>query len=238
MEAVILAGGKGTRLRPYTTTLPKPLMPVGERPILAIVIAQLKAAGIKKITIAVNHMAELIMAYFGNGEKFGVEITYSMEDKPLGTVGPVKLIKDLPDHFLVMNGDILCNLNYAELFKAHVASGAGFTIATYQRDAKIDFGVLEIDKTSKQLTAFIEKPTYHFDVSMGIYVFSKSVLEIVPRDQPFGIDNLALRMLAERQAVNTFPFSGYWLDIGRPDDYDQANNDVANNPGLFEKMDK
>ena len=234
MEAVILAGGKGTRLRPYTTTLPKPLMPVGERPILEIVIGQLKAAGIKKITIAVNHMAEIIMAFFGNGEKFGVEITYSMEDKPLGTVAPLKLIKNLPEHFLVMNGDILSNIDYAEVIKSHIASGARLTIATFQRDAKIDFGVLEIDKATNRLTGFIEKPVYHFDVSMGVYVFSREVMDVVPVNQPFGIDNLALKMLAEKQHVNTFRFGGYWLDIGRPDDYDQANHDIAENASLFE----
>ena len=233
MEAVILAGGKGTRLRPYTTTLPKPLMPVGERPILEIVIGQLRAAGIKKITIAVNHMAEIIMAFFGNGEKFGVEISYSLEDKPLGTVGPIKLIKDLPEHFLVMNGDILSDIDYSGLFSAHIASGEQFTIATYQRDSKIDFGVLEIDKTTNKLTGFIEKPIYHFDVSMGIYIFSKSLMDIVPSDQPFGIDNLALKMLGNKQPINTFQFGGYWLDIGRPDDYDKANKDLADNPLLF-----
>ena len=233
MEAIILAGGKGTRLMPYTTTLPKPLVPVGERPILEIVINQLKSAGIKKITIAVNHMAEIIMAFFGNGEKFGVEITYSIEDKPLGTVGPLKLIKNLPDYFLVMNGDILSNINYAEVVEAHIASGAAFTIATYQRDSKIDFGVLEIDKNSKQLTGFIEKPVYHFDVSMGIYVFSKKVMDIVPDNEAFGIDNLALSLLSKGVPINTFPFNGYWLDIGRPDDYDRANKDFADNPSLF-----
>ena len=236
MEAIILAGGKGTRLRPYTTTLPKPLMPVGERPILEIVIGQLRAAGIKKITLAVNHMADIIMAFFGNGEKFGVEISYSMEDKPLGTVGPVKLIKDLPEYFLVMNGDILSDIDYAGLIKAHIASGTPLTIATYRRDSKIDFGVLEIDKTSNRLTGFIEKPIYNFDVSMGIYVFSRSLMEMVPANQPFGIDNLALRMLAENLPINTFQFSGYWLDIGRPDDYDKANKDLADNPLLFENM--
>ena len=236
MEAIILAGGKGTRLRPYTTTLPKPLMPVGERPILEIVIGQLRAAGIKKITLAVNHMADIIMAFFGNGEKFGVEISYSMEDKPLGTVGPIKLIKDLPEYFLVMNGDILSDIDYAGLIKAHIASGTPLTIATYRRDSKIDFGVLEIDKTSNRLTGFIEKPIYNFDVSMGIYVFSRSLMEMVPANQPFGIDNLALRMLVENLPINTFQFGGYWLDIGRPDDYDKANQDLADNPSLFENI--
>src|SRR5215831_1110575 len=214
MEAVILAGGKGTRLKPYTTTLPKPLMPVGERPILEIVIGQLRAAGIKKVRMAVNHMADIIMAFFGNGEKFGVEITYSIEDKPLGTVGPVKLIKDLPESFLVMNGDILSDIDYADLHSKHLSSGADLTIATYQRDNEIDFGVLEIE--GGRLTAFREKPVYHLSVSMGIYVFNRALLSRVPANQHFGIDNLVLGMLADKHPVNTYAFLGYWLDIGRP----------------------
>lgn len=226
MEAVILAGGKGTRLRPYTTTLPKPLMPVGERPILEIVIGQLRAAGCTKITMAVNHMADIIMAFFGNGEKYGIDIAYSMEDSPLGTVGPIRLIENLPENFLVMNGDILTDINYADLYRKHLHAGASLTIATYQRDSKIDFGVLEIDKNSNRLTAFREKPVYHFDVSMGIYVFHRSLLESIPINQPWGIDNLVLGMLANHQPVNSYPFDGYWLDIGRPDDYDLANQDI------------
>lgn len=150
MEAVILAGGKGSRLRPFTITLPKPLMPIGERPILEIVINQLKANGVTKITIAVNHMADLIMAFFGSGDKLGVEIKYSIEEKALGTVAPVKLIKDLPEYFIVMNGDILTDINYADLFNAHIKSGALFTVATYQREALIDFGVLDVENKDRK----------------------------------------------------------------------------------------
>lgn len=201
-------------------------MPVGERPILEIVIGQLRDAGFKKITMAVNHMADIIMAFCGNGEKFGIEIAYSTEQSPLGTVGPVRLIENLPENFLVMNGDILTDINYAELYNNHLKSKAKFTIATYQRDSKIDFGVLEVDKASNQLTGFFEKPVYHFDVSMGIYVFNRAVLDRVPENAPFGIDNLVLSMLADKDPINSFPFSGYWLDIGRPDDYDQANQDI------------
>jgi NDP-mannose synthase len=226
MEAVILAGGKGSRLRPFTITLPKPLMPIGERPILEIVINQLKANGVTKITIAVNHMADLIMAFFGSGDKLGVEIKYSIEEKALGTVAPVKLIKDLPEYFIVMNGDILTDINYADLFNAHIKSGALFTVATYQREALIDFGVLDVENNSNRITGFHEKPIYRFDVSMGIYVFSRALLDFVPFNVPYGIDNLVLDMLKNKMLVNAYPFKGYWLDIGRPDDYDQANRDV------------
>jgi len=232
MEAVILAGGKGTRLRPYTTTLPKPLVPVGDRPILEIVIGQLRAAGVKKITIAVNHMADLIMAFFGNGEKLGVEIVYSIEDQPLSTVAPIKLIHNLPEHFLVLNGDVLTDLAYEMLYQAHVKADVGLTIATCQRDVAIDFGVLDLDRQSSRLVGFREKPTYHFDVSMGVYVFSRSVLEHVPEGKPYGIDNLVLDMLRDGHMVKAYPFEGFWLDIGRPDDYERANLEIERLPSL------
>lgn len=226
MEAVILAGGKGTRLRPFTITLPKPLMPVGERPILEVVIGQLKSKGVTKITIAVNHMADIIMAFFGSGDKYGLRIEYSIEDKALSTVAPVKLIKDLPEYFIVMNGDILTDIDYADLYKNHIKSGALFTIATYQREVKIDFGVLDITSNELGITGFREKPLFKFDVSMGIYVFSRSLLDRVPFNSPYGIDNLVLDMLRTGTHINAYPFNGYWLDIGRPDDYDQANRDI------------
>lgn len=226
MRAVIMAGGKGVRLRPYTTTLPKPLMPVGERPILNIVIDQLRAAGVERVTIAVNHMAEVIMAFFGSGERFGLEIDYSLEDKPLGTIAPLKLIEDLPEHFIVMNGDTLTDIDYADLYAAHVSSGRPLTIATYKRQVKIDFGVLETDGDTRLITGFSEKPTYDFEVSMGVYVFSRGLLERVPTNEPYGLDDLVLGMLEDGQPVNTYEFDGYWLDIGRPEDYDRANRDV------------
>lgn len=226
MEAVILAGGRGTRLRPYTVTLPKPLVPVGEHPILDIVIRQLKAAGVTKITIAVNHMADLIMAFFSKGEKYGLEIGYSFEEKPLSTVAPIKLISNLPEHFLVMNGDVLTNIDYRDLYNCHIKSGDDLTIATYRRDTKIDFGVLEINEHKKLLTGFSEKPCYHFNVSMGVYVFSRAVLDKVPYNEPYGFDNLVCDMLKAQKPINIYPFEGYWLDIGRPDDYEQANEDI------------
>lgn len=212
-------------MKPYTTTLPKPLMPVGEQPIVSIVIEQLKAAGVRKITLAVNHMAELIMSFFGTGHKFGVEIEYSVEERPLGTVGPVKLIQNLPENFFVMNGDILTDVNYCALMDAHLQSPAKMTIALYQRQIPIDFGVLQVD-TSKKVTGFQEKPDLKFDVSMGIYVFNRKVLDHVPPGEPYGFDNLVLDMLARGDAINTHRHRGYWLDLGRPDDYDQANRDI------------
>lgn len=225
MRAIILAGGKGTRLKPYTTTIPKPLVPVGDMAIMEIVVRQLKQCGFDHLTVAVNHKAQLIRAYFEDGKRWGVTIDYSVEDKPLSTIGPLKLIDDLPDHFLVMNGDILTDLDYASFFRSHVDSGAIGTVATYRRDTKIDFGVLEYDGDANVITAFIEKPVEHFCVSMGIYAFSKRVMDLIPAGVPFGFDHLMLKLIAERQDVRAHPFNGYWLDIGRPDDYDRANRE-------------
>jgi NDP-mannose synthase len=223
MEAVILAGGKGTRLRPYTTVLPKPLMPVGGRPILGIMIEQLKQAGVEKITIAVNHMAEIIIAVLGSGERYGLQIAYSIESIPLGTIGPLKLIKDLPQDFLLMNGDLLTNLDYAAIYRAHIESGCRLTTSAYCREVKIDFGVLQTDLDKHRVLGFQEKPLYRFDVSMGIHVMNRELLDQVPAGVPYGMDNLTLDMLSRKDAINLYPFSGYWLDIGRPEDFDRAN---------------
>lgn len=225
MRAVILAGGKGTRLRPYTTTIPKPLVPVGDMAIMEIVIRQLSRSGFDHITVAVNHQAQLIRAYFMDGEQWGVTMDYSIEDKPLSTMGPLKLIDGLPQYFLVMNGDILTDLDYDALYRSHVESGAIGTIATYERDTKIDFGVLKYDGENNRIYGFVEKPVEHFCVSMGIYVFSRDILELIPKDVPFGFDHLMHRFIEEQRDVRAYPFDGYWLDIGRPDDYDRANNE-------------
>jgi NDP-mannose synthase len=226
MQAVILAGGKGTRLRPYTTTIPKPLMPIGEKAILEILIRQLCSAGVKKITLAVSHSADLISAFVGNGERFGIDIKYSREEKPLGTVGPIKLIKDLPENFLVMNGDVLTDLNFEDLFLNHVRSNALLTISAYSRLQKIDFGVIDVDMENKQVIGFREKPVYEFRVSMGIYVFNRALLDQVPISVPYGFDDLVISLLKDKQPIHVYPYGGYWLDIGRPDDYDKANQDI------------
>ncbi len=225
MRAIVLAGGKGTRLLPYTTTIPKPLVPVGDMAIMEIVIRQLANCGFGHITVAVNHQAQLIMAYFEDGKRWGIRIDYSMEDKPLSTMGPIRLISDLPEHFLVMNGDILTDLDYAGFYQSHVDSGAIGTIATYQREAKIDFGVLKYDGEKNVISDFVEKPVEHFCVSMGIYTFSREIIKFIPEGIPFGFDDLILKLIAEKQDIRAHPFSGYWLDIGRPEDYDRANNE-------------
>jgi NDP-mannose synthase len=226
MKAIILAGGKGTRLRPYTTVIPKPLVPVGEKAIIEILILRLKKAGIQELTLCVNHFAELIMAFLGDGKKYGLKIDYSLEDKPLSTVAPIKLIKDLPDHFMVMNGDLLTDLPFENLIDYHLKRNCLLTVATYKRNVKIDFGTIMVDPNSLFATGFQEKPTFHFEVSMGVYVFNKKVLDIVPDNQPFGFDNLMIALLKAHKPVNIYQYDGYWLDIGRPEDYEKAQEDL------------
>ncbi len=225
MRAIILAGGKGTRLLPYTTTIPKPLVPVGDMAIMEIVIRQLRDCGFNQITVAVNHQAQFIRAYFEDGKRWGVTIDYSIEDQPLSTMGPLRLVNDLPENFLVMNGDILTDINYADFYQSHVDSGAIGTVATYQREVKIDFGVLNYNGQNNLITEFVEKPIEHFCVSMGIYVFSKRIMNYIPENVPFGFDHLMLKLIAEKQDIRSNPFRGFWLDIGRPDDYDMANRE-------------
>lgn len=226
MRAVILAGGKGVRLKPYTLTLPKPLVPVGEEPIMKLLLNNLKLQGIKEAVICVNHMSELIQAYFGDGSTMGMKIRYSHEQKPLGTVAPIKLIKGLPDDFLVMNGDILTDLSLHKLFYEHKTNDAIMTVATYKRKVAVDFGVIKYDH-DHIAREFIEKPEYKLDVSMGIYAFNKRVFDFVPDNTYFGFDDLMHKLLKNGETVKTFEHHGYWLDIGRPEDYEQANEDVA-----------
>jgi NDP-mannose synthase len=221
MRAVILAGGKGTRLQPYTTVLPKPLMPVGDMPILEVVLRQLKAAGINRVTMAVGYLAELLQAFFGNGARLGLPIDYSIEPKPLGTVGPLTLIPDLNGTLLMMNGDVLTTLDYADLISSHRHSGAVATIATHVRQVKIDFGVIKTDGSSR-LIDYVEKPTLEYRVSMGVYVFEPEVLHYLKPGEYRDFPDLIKTLIAERQRVVSYPFSGYWLDMGRPDDYARA----------------
>ncbi len=218
MQAVILAGGRGRRLLPYTTVLPKPLMPIGDYPILEVILRQLKRSGFDDVIISTGYLHELIHAYIDSIRDFGLAISYTHETEPLGTIGPLHLVPRLDDNFLVMNGDILTDLNYRTLFDAHVRKGATATVATYQRDVNIDFGVLEKDDSGR-IVAFREKPTYHFDVSMGVYVFSRAILDLVPKGKPFGFDQLMYSLVERKADVFSYSHDGYWLDIGRPDDY-------------------
>lgn len=232
MRAVILAGGKGTRLRPYTVVLPKPLMPIGDFPILEVIIRQLKANGFDHITLSVNHQAELIQAFFGFGEKFGLKIDYCREDKPLSTMGPLSLIADLPDNFIVMNGDVLTDLNFQAFYNQHVEKGSIFTISSYVREHINDYGVLETSE-SQMLTGFKEKPKTRFEVSMGVYMVSNKVLNYIPHNSAYGFDHLMLDLIADEKNATVRTHKGYWLDIGRPDDYHVAIEEFEKNREKF-----
>jgi len=220
-RAIILAGGKGTRLLPYTVVLPKPLMPIGEFPILEVIVRQLVRHGFDHVTMAVNHQAEIIRAFFQDGAKWGVKIDYSLEDKPLSTMAPLRLIRDLPENFMVMNGDILTDLNYSAFYEEHVSTKDIFTISAHSREQKIDYGVLEMD-ANNHLSGFREKPSGEYLVSMGVYMASRRVVGFIPEGKSYGFDNLMLDLLAAGKPAVVRKFDGYWLDIGRPDDYVQA----------------
>jgi NDP-sugar pyrophosphorylase family protein len=232
VKAVILAGGRGTRLAPYTTILPKPLMPVSDKPILDVVINQLRHYGFTEITLAVGYLSELLMAYFGDGSRFGVSIRYSHEDQPLGTAGPIALVENLDEPFLVMNGDILATIDFGELMAYHRSGDAVATIVTYPRSVKIDLGVIEFDEHN-QLTAYIEKPTNHYHVSTGVYIFDPRVRQYIPRNQRLDLPDLLLHMRAQGETVRCYRFNGYWLDIGRIDDYQKAVEDFEQNRARF-----
>ncbi|MFF5176166.1 NDP-sugar synthase [Micromonospora sp. NPDC000089] len=227
MHAVILAGGKGIRLRPYTTALPKPLVPIGDQhAILEIVMRQLAAVGFKTVTLAVGHLGHIIQAYVGDGKQWGLYVKYAVEASPLGTLGPLLTIRDqLPEHFLVMNGDILTGLNYRSLLNRHCADGAPLTIATHLRKVDIEFGVLTT--YDGRVTGFREKPSELYRVSMGVYGLSRSTLNGYPTGAPLGFDDLVLDLLKRGTAPLAYEFDGYWLDIGRPEDYDRANAEFS-----------
>lgn len=228
-RAIILAGGKGTRLKPYTVAIPKPLVPIGDIPILEIIIRQLQKHGFDHITITVNHMADIIKAVFGNGSRWNLKIDYTLESKPLSTMGPLTLINDLPDDFLVMNGDVLTDLDFGMFHKRHIDMGNNFTIAAHRRTDKIDYGVLIKDKGNR-LIKFDEKPSYEFLVSMGVYMVNSKILSYIPKDTFFGFDHLMNFLITKSELPDIFEFGGKWFDIGRPNDYEKATLELENKP--------
>ena len=227
MKAVILAGGKGTRLAPYTTILPKPLMPIGEMPILEVLLRQMKRAGVNHVVLTVGHLASLLRSYFGDGAQWELDITYSQEQVPLGTAGPIALVQGLDKTFLVTNGDVLTTLNLKKLIAFHKQKGGIATIAAHRRQVKIDLGVIQWDGDGR-VSGYIEKPTTDYTVSMGMYIFEPRVLDYIPVGQYLDFPDLILKLLANGEKVCGYTFDGYWMDLGRPDDYAQANEDFCN----------
>lgn len=229
-QAVVLAGGLGRRLAPYTTVLPKPLMPIGDMSILEVVIRQLAYCGFGRITLAVGYLSELVMAVCGDGSRWGVDIRYSLEDESLGTAGPLALLDGFDEPFLVMNGDILTTLDYAALYRHHMEGEALVTIATTRRQVKIDLGVLEFD-AANCLTGYVEKPLLNYRVSMGVYVMDPAVRPLIPRAH-VDLPELIRRAVPVGK-VQAYPFDGYWKDIGSPADYEAAVADFARMRSTF-----
>jgi len=222
MKAIILAGGKGTRLAPYTTVFPKPLMPIDGVPILEVIVKQLAHFQIKELIFTVSPQSEpLLSVYFGNGRKFGVDIGYSKEEKPLGTAGPLSLISDLPETFLVMNGDILTTLNYPKLIQYHQRQKGVITIAMNEKRVQLELGVMEFNRKYR-LTRYIEKPALSYSVSMGIYVFEKKVLKWIPPKKYLDFPILIQNLIKQGKKVVCYPSKDFWLDIGRHEDYEEA----------------
>lgn len=231
-HAVLLVGGKGTRLRPYTLVIPKPLMPIDETPILEIILMQLASSGFASVTLATNHQSEIVAAFCGDGSKWNLKISYSKEDSPLGTMGPLHLIKDLPENFIVMNGDVLTDLNYGEFLDTHTASGKLFTLAACRREIKSDYGILDIDAESN-LIGFQEKPSSSILVSMGVYAMSRNALEHIPAATPFGFDDLMHTFIQKKLFPKIHPHDGRWHDIGQPEDCAKAVEDYCSAPDVF-----
>jgi NDP-sugar pyrophosphorylase family protein len=223
-RAVILAGGRGRRLEPYTSVLPKPLMPIGDRAILEIVVEQLADSGFKELTFCVGYLSHLIRAVFDNGPGKHVNITYVKEDDPLGTAAPLRLVPGLDETFLAMNGDLLTTLDYGRLLEAHRESGNVLTIATHERQVKSDYGVLHLGHGGDPLrvTAYEEKPELTSVVSMGVYALEPEALDYVPTDENFDFPDLVQALLDDGRPVGSYPHEGLWLDIGRHEDYEKA----------------
>lgn len=232
MRAVILAGGLGTRLAPFTAVLPKPLVPLGDMPILEVLLRRLTLFGVAHATLAVNHLASLIRAYFGDGERFGIEIDYVVEDRPLGTAGPLAGIAGLDDSFFVVNGDLLTDLDFGALATAHRAGEAAATIALFRREIRLDFGIVELGERQR-VVDYIEKPTYDHLISMGAYVMEPAVLRHIVPGKRLDLPDLVRRLIGGGQPVAGHLHHGYWLDIGRPDDYSQAQEDF---PKMRERL--
>jgi len=225
-RAVILAGGRGRRLEPYTNVFPKPLMPIGNRSILEILVDQLCAAGFGDLTFCVGYLSHLIRAVFDNGPGRGANITYVTEEEPLGTAAPLRLVPELDDTFLTMNGDLLTNLDFTRLLVAHKAGGNIATIATHRRRVKSDYGVLHLSSSQDdplRVVGYEEKPEHTWTVSMGVYVLEPEVLEYIPATGYFDFPELVAALLEDGRRVGTYPHDGLWLDIGRHDDYERAN---------------
>lgn len=235
MMAVILAGGKGTRLRPFTFSIPKPLLPLGDVPILEIVISQLAHSGFKRIVLTLGHMASYFPSILGNGDKWGISLEYCVEDQPLGTAGALGMVNNLEENVLVINGDILTNLDFAKVMRIHVARGAWATIAVTTRFVEVDFGVTTIGENG-MLKDYLEKPKISYEVSTGINFLSRRSLCYIPKNKRFDMPDLLMSIQRSGNPVLCHRFNDYWKDVGRFEDYQEASADFVKDPNRFLKL--
>lgn len=234
MDAVILAGGEGTRLRPYTYIIPKPLMPIGDKAILEILMDQLIKSGCETVRLAVGYHAEYIKVFLSGKEKYNGKLEFSKEDIPLGTAGPLKIIEEkLKDNFIVVNGDTLSDINYKDFFEFHNRSGRIATIALFKKKTKIDLGIIELDDND-EVVRYIEKPSYEHYVSTGIYAFNPKVLSYIKPGEKVDFPEIVKRMLANNEKIGKYFIDGYWMDLGRQEDYEEALDIYEKNRGNFE----
>jgi NDP-sugar pyrophosphorylase family protein len=232
LQVVILAGGKGTRLRPYTTVLPKPLVPIGDVPILEVILRQLRKHGFHEIVISTGHLSELIEAFFGNGDKWGLSIRYVNEHKPLSTAGALSLVHGLQENFLVMNGDILTTLNYRSLYDFHVAHKAAATIGIFTQTIEINYGVVHT-RDGMHLDRFEEKPKLHHTVSMGVNVLNRRAIRHLQKGKPMTMPDLLKQLQQKGERVLCFEGKGKWFDIGSIEHYQVAQEYFEKNRARF-----
>lgn len=232
ITTVLLAGGKGTRLRPLTAVFPKPLVPLGDKPIIEILLRRLAACGFRQVTLCNGYLGELLMAVCGDGSKFGLSVDYVQEESPLGTAGPLSLIDTESDPVLVMNGDLLTTMDFRKMIQSHVDRKADATIALFRRDVPIDFGVIDSDDDGT-FRAYREKPVFKFEVSMGVYILSRDVIRRVKPDEYLDMPDLIVDVQKQGGLVNCYREDCFWLDIGRMDDYAKAQDVFTSNEAQF-----
>lgn len=220
MQSIILAGGKGSRLDPYTRILPKPLFPIGDKPIAEILVRQLQRAGSDEIIMCLGYLADFMKLYFQDGSYFGLKIRYSVENKPLGTAGPLRMVKNLEENFIVVNGDELTTLDFQALYEHHIETQADMTVAVQKKSVSSSFGVLEV--MDGQITAYSEKPTTNYWASMGIYVVNKRIISFIPENERFDMPDLVQRLLLEQAKVVSYESQDCWFDIGTMGDLEKA----------------
>jgi NDP-mannose synthase len=239
-EAVVLAGGRGSRMAPFTSVLPKPLLPVGDRPILEILLRQLAGAGVERVHLAVGYLSHLIESYFGDGSQVGLRLVYHREQEPLGTAAPVRLVADrlrdsggLPSSFFVMNGDLLMDVDFTALGARHRAGSLSILVA--EREHKVDLGVLEIDAAGR-LTDYVEKPVHRYHVSTGVYVFPREAVDLIEPGRRLDLPDLVRRMLQTGfpvHPVHLRDVGSVWMDLGRPEDYERGQRLLEEAPERF-----